>query len=192
MTSEVALIAHSKQGDQLAIAELVGRHYPASLQLARGFLRHTEDAQDAVQAAYFLAFRRLEHFRGEASFKTWITRIVVNCCLLQLREARRRVTWLRLEDRNGMQGPDMLPSHAPTPEKATWCGEISSALSAAVAKLPRHLREAYTLFEISGLSLREVASTLGLSVSATKTRLFRARAGIRMSLQPVWSGGRCR
>jgi RNA polymerase sigma-70 factor, ECF subfamily len=172
------------------MSELVGRHYPASLRLARGFLRHTEDAEDAVQAAYFLAFRHLEHFRGEASFKTWITRIVVNCCLLQLRNARRRATWVRLEDWDGMQGPNLLPSDTPTPEKAAWCVEISSALSAAVASLPRHLGEAYTLFEISGLSLREVASSLGLSVSATKTRVFRARAGIRRSLHPVWSGRR--
>jgi RNA polymerase sigma-70 factor (ECF subfamily) len=138
--------------------------------------------------AYFLALRRLETFRGEASFKTWISRIVVNCCLLQLREARRRASWVRLDDRRGNIGPTILPSHAPTPERATWSREISSAFSAAVAKLPKHLRDAYTLFEISGMSLAEVASKLELSVSATKTRVFRARAGIRRSLQPVWSG----
>ena len=189
-TSEATLIAESKQGDQRAIAELVGRHYPASLQFARGFLRHTEDAQDAVQLAYFLALRRLETFRGEASFKTWISRIVVNCCLLQLREARRRVTWVFLDDGRGTQGPRVLPSSAPSPEKAAWSSEISSAFSTAVARLPKHLREVYTMFEISGLSLVEVASELGLSVSATKTRVFRARAGIRRSLHPVWSGRR--
>ena len=192
MTSEDTLIAQSKQGDQRAIAELVGRHYPASLRFARGFLRHTEDAQDAVQMAYFMAFRRLETFRGEASFRTWISRIVVNCCLRQMREARRKRTWVRLDDRHATQGLDILPSCAPTPEKSTWCREISSAFSAAVATLPTHLREAYTLFEISGLSLAEVAFALGLSVSATKTRVFRARAGIRRSLQPVWSGRRRR
>lgn len=187
MTDEGTLIALSKQGDQRAIAELVGRHYPASLQFARGFLRHTEDAQDAVQTAYFVAFRRLETFRGEASFRTWISRIVVNCCLRKMREAGRK-TWVRLEDCYGRQGQDILPSRAPTPEKSAWCREIASAFSAALAGLPTHLREAYTLFEISGLSLGEVALTLGLSLSATKTRVFRARAGIRRSLQPVWSG----
>jgi DNA-directed RNA polymerase specialized sigma24 family protein len=61
-----------------------------------------------------------------------------------------------------------------------------------VARLPEHLREAYTLFAISGLSLREVAETLGLTISATKTRLFRARAGIRMSLEPVCALRRAR
>lgn len=140
--------------------------------------------------ACFLALRRLETFRGGASSRTWISRIAVNCCLLRLRAARRRVTWVWLDDRRGTQGPDMLPSHAPTPENATWSREISSAFSAAVSKLPKHLREAYTLFETPGLSLAEVASALGLSVSATKTRVFRARTGIRRSLQPVWSARR--
>lgn len=189
---ETGLIARSKAGDQDAIAELFRRHYAPCLRLAVGILRHAEDAQDAVQAGFFLAFRRLENFRGDASFKTWITRIVVNCCLLQLRQARKKVTWVRLEDRNGMKGPDLLPSHGPSPETFAWRSEISSAFSAAVARLPEHLREAYTLFAISGLSLREVATTLGLTVSATKTRLFRARAGIRTSLQPVWSSRHAR
>ena len=189
-TTEDLLIARSKQGDQEAMAELFHGHYAPCLRLAYGILRHGEDAQDAVQTGLFMAFRRLESFRGEASFKTWITRIVVNSCLLQLRETRRRVTWVRLEDRNGLHGPDLLPSPAATPEKIAWRREISTAFSAAVAKLPEHLREAYTLFAISGLSLREVADALGLTVSATKTRLFRARAGIRTTLQPVWSGRR--
>lgn len=186
---ETELIAKSKQGDQDSIAELFRRHYTPALGLACGILRHHDDAQDAVQAGFFLAFSRLSSFREEASFKTWITRIVVNCCLLQLREARRRVNWVRLEDRNGI---DVFPCHAPTPEKSTWCGEISSAFSTAVQKLPEHLRETYTLFTVSGMSLQEVAGTLGLTISATKTRLFRARAGIRTSLKPVWSGRRAR
>jgi RNA polymerase sigma-70 factor (ECF subfamily) len=192
VTSEAELIAQSKQGDQEAIAELFRSHYASSVRLAYSILRHPDDAQDAVQAGFFLAFRRLGDFRGEASFKTWISRIVVNCCLLQLREARRRATWVGLEGRNGTQGTELMPSQTPTPEKSAWCREISSAFFAAVARLPKHLRDTYTLFEISGLSLREVATALGLTIAATKTRLFRARAGLRISLQPVWSLRRAR
>jgi RNA polymerase sigma-70 factor (ECF subfamily) len=189
-TSESALIAESKQGNQGAIAELVGRHYPLCLRLALGFLRNNEDAQDAVQTAYSLALRRLESFRGQSSFRTWISRIVVNCCLIQLRQARRRVTWVSLDELGGAQGQDMLRSQDPTPERVAWSCEISSAVSAAVVRLPKHLRDAYTLFEISGLSVTEVASALGLSASATKMRVFRARAGVRKSLKPV-SFGMC-
>lgn len=186
--SESALIARSKQGDQAAISELFRRHHAWALQLAIGILRHQDDAEDAVQTVFFHAFRRLESFRGDASFKTWITRIVVNCCLVQLRQPRNRMTWVQLEDLNGAQGPDILPSPAATPEKSAWCGEIGAALSRAVTRLPKDLKETYTLVAISELSLEDVASSLGLTVSATKTRLFRARAGLRRSLQPFWSG----
>lgn len=183
-TSEHGLIARSRQGDEEAIAELFGRHYSRSLKQAIGILRQRDDAEDAVQVAYFLAFRQLDNFRGDASFKTWITRIVVNCCLLHIREARRRTSWVALDDHDSPLGQNMLASHSPTPENTTLSKEIAGALSVAVARLPEHLKEAYTLFTISELSLQEVAATLGLTLSATKTRLFRARAGIRTALGP--------
>ena len=186
--SEAAFIAQCKQGNKDAISELFERHYPAAMVVARGILRDREDAQDAVQAAFMVAFRRLESFRGDSSFKTWITRIVVNCCLLQLRERRNRKTRLEADGHNGEPRPEVFESRTPTPEKSAWCGEIATAWFAAVARLPKNLRDPYTLFTISEVPLEDVASTLGLTVSATKTRLFRARAGLRSSLEGVWSG----
>jgi RNA polymerase sigma-70 factor (ECF subfamily) len=118
--------------------------------------------------------------------------MVVNCCLLQIREARRRGSWVQLEGQGGQHHTDRLPSSLPTPEKYTWGREIAAALSYALARLPKHLRETYTLFTEAEMSLHEVASTMGLSLSATKTRIFRARAGLRTSLQPVWAGRRAR
>jgi RNA polymerase sigma-70 factor (ECF subfamily) len=159
-----------------------------SLNVARGILRRHEDAQDAVQVAFMMAFRRLESFRGDASFKTWITRITVNCCLFQLREKRNRVTWVQLEGRNGEYCPDLLESGRPTPEKSAWHREIATAFAAAVARLPKNLRKPYTLFAICEFSLEDVASALGLSLAATKSRVYRARAEMRASLQRVWIG----
>jgi RNA polymerase sigma-70 factor (ECF subfamily) len=185
--SEVELIA---QGDEAALTELFGRHYGPCLRLAHGILRSKDDSQDAVQAAYLQAFRHLRRFRGEASFKTWITRIVVNCCLLQLREARRRASWVQLEDLESGRGPDLLASRAPSPETATWSREIDSAFSEAFARLPKKLSDAYGLYCVSHLSLRETAAQLGLTLPATKTRLSRARAGMRQQLKPIWTGAR--
>jgi RNA polymerase sigma-70 factor (ECF subfamily) len=185
--SEIDLIAHGRQGDQAALAELFTRYYPSCLRVARGILRSNDDCQDAVQAAFLLAFRHLHRFRGDACFKTWITRIVVNCCLMQLRDARRRSSWVQLEDLCGGQGPDALASRAPSPEATTWSREIASALSEAFASLPKKLSEAYGLYASADLSLREVAAELGLTLPATKTRLSRARAGMRRHLKPIWS-----
>jgi RNA polymerase sigma-70 factor (ECF subfamily) len=185
---ELQLIADGKQGNTAALAELFGRHYPSSLRIARGILRSEDDSQDAVQVAYFSAFQHLDSFRGEACFKTWITSIVVNSCRMQLRKPGRRLTWVQLDDLPGGRGADMLACSAPTPEKVTWCGEIGSALNDAVSRLPQQLREVYLLYSHSGLSLKEVAAQLGLTVPATKTRLYRARAGVRSHLRPLCSG----
>ena len=150
-TPEHELIANSREGDADAIEELLHRHYPSSMRVARNILRQEDDAQDAVQAAYFVAFRRLDKFRGESSFKTWITRIVVNCCLLQLRDARHRLNYVQVEDWNGVQGQ---PSQASNPEQQAWSREIGSAFSTAIARLPKHLREPYTMFTVTELPCR--------------------------------------
>lgn len=179
------LIAHGKRGDRAAVAELFDRYYSSSLRVARGILRSEHDSQDAVQMAYFSAFQHLSSFRGDSCFKTWITRIVVNCCLMQLRERRRHVACVYLHDLPGGRGADILVSPAPTPEKSTWRREISSAVSRAVSRLPKPQREVYAL-SASGLAVHEIAAMLGLSVPAAKTRLFRARAGVRLHLKPMW------
>lgn len=185
-TPEGELIERSKQGDQAAIAELFGRHYSSSLRLARGILRSMDASEDAVQVAYLSAFQHLQNFREDACFKTWITRIVLNSCLVQLREPRCRFAWVTVEATRGGRGP-VLASSLPSPETMVWHKEMNSALSHAVSRLPGHLRDVYTLYLASGLPLKEVAATLGLTLPAAKTRLFRARAQMRLLLQPFLS-----
>jgi RNA polymerase sigma-70 factor (ECF subfamily) len=184
---EPELIAACKRGDRAAETELLDRHYASSFRLARGILRSEEESQDAVQSAYFSALRHIRNFRGDATFKTWITRIVINECLARLRERRRRRDWVSVDDWGLSAELNMLASAAPTPEKLTLCQEIASALSDAASILPKPLRDVFALCAFSGLSLEEAATALGLTVGATKTRLFRANARMRSHLQHVWS-----
>jgi RNA polymerase sigma-70 factor (ECF subfamily) len=184
---ETELLKRSKRADPEAMGELFRRHYGYSIRVATGILRQPDDAQDAVQVAYFTAFRSLRKFRGDSSFKTWMTRIVVNCCLLRLRDARRQLNPTPIDSRDAIRKTEQLPSNAPSPETSAWSRELNAALSTALSKLPSHLREPYMMFAIAGLSLQEVADATGLSVSGAKTRLFRARAGLRKSLAPVWA-----
>ena len=134
---EPELIDACKLGDSAAGAELLDRHYASSLRLARGILRSEEESQDAVQSAYVSALRHICKFRGDATFKTWITRIVMNECLARLRERGRRRDWVSLDDRSRIAERTMLASEAPTPEKLTLCQEIATALSNAAASLPK-------------------------------------------------------
>jgi RNA polymerase sigma-70 factor (ECF subfamily) len=157
--------------------ELFARHYKSSFQTALGILRSSEDSQDAVQSAYCSAFRNFHKFRGESSFKTWITRIVVNCCLMQLRERRTRPQ--RALD-------DLLPvleSHAPTPDVLCYQAELRSVHMKAVARLPKTLRDVYTASEICGVAFPEVVEQMGLTTAAAKSRLLRARRSVEHAVQ---------
>jgi RNA polymerase sigma-70 factor (ECF subfamily) len=184
---EPELIAACKRGDKAAGTELLGRHYGSSLRLARGILRSEEESQDAVQSACYSALRHIRNFREDATFKTWITRIVMNECLARLRERGRRRDWVSLDDQSRSAELIMIASADPTPEKLTLCQEIATALSDAAASLPKSLRDVFALCALSGLSLEEAATALGLTIGATKTRLFRAHARMRSHLRPMWS-----
>src|SRR5580692_10035098 len=138
---ELELIAHSRQGDQAAISELFQRHYSLCLRLARGILRSEDESQDAVQSAYVSAFQHFVDFRGESSFRTWISRIVINRCMVQRRTPWRRAAWIYLDELPTGRGSESLACHAPTPEKSAYSKEINSALTQAVSRLPGNLRE---------------------------------------------------
>ena len=184
--SESELIAESRNGHGEAMAELFRRHYPSSVAVARRMLPAQEDFLDAVQSAYLSAFQNFNSFRGDASFKTWVTRIVLNHCLMCLREPRRHRVAMSLDDPGFGGNPPVVPEHAPTPEDLALRSEISRAVAEAAARLPKPLSDVFTRCGLSGLSIRDAAQALGLTVAATKTRLFRARALMRQRLQTVF------
>jgi len=142
------------QGD--AINELFAQHYGVSLRTAYRILRSKEDAEDAVQTAYCAAFRNFNNFRGESTFKTWITRIVVNSCLIQLRE-RRAKRQVSLDDIQ-----PALESHALTPEKLCYQRELQAAHTKAASRLPQILRDIYGPCLIADIAFPTVAHHLGV------------------------------
>src|SRR5690242_12581599 len=159
--------------------ELFAQHYKASLRTAHRILRSKEDSEDAVQTAYCAAYQNFHTFRGESSFKTWITRIVVNCCLMHLRErrARRHVAFDDLQF--------ILESHAITPEALCYMRELQAAHTKAASRLPQHLKDVYAPCLIAGMACPTVAHHLGLTTNAAKSRLFRARRKVEHALQSI-------
>src|SRR5580700_5457435 len=115
-TPEPQLAGAARNGNREAIAELFRRHYPHSIAVARRILPAQEEFLDAVQSAYLSAFRNFHSFRGDASFKTWITRIVLNQCLMRLREPRRRRATLSLDLLGGNGAPPIIAVDSRTPE----------------------------------------------------------------------------
>jgi RNA polymerase sigma-70 factor, ECF subfamily len=181
---ESELLTDSRNGDREAMAELFRRYYPSSIRIARSVLRSEDDCLDVVQSAYLSAFQKFDSFREEASFKTWLTRIVVNQCLMHIRHsARRRL--VSLDNPGCGQAPWPAPDRSPNPEDLASTAEIGKALTDAAARLPKHLRDVFTRCSVTELSLQDTAQALGLTVANTKTRLFRARSRMRFELRAL-------
>jgi RNA polymerase sigma-70 factor (ECF subfamily) len=185
---EAELVGDARNGNREAMAELFRREYPHSIAVARRMLPAQEEFLDAVQSAYLSAFRNFQSFRAEASFKTWITRIVLNQCMMRLREPYRRRIILGLDEPVPGGTLSTMAVDSRTPEDFALRAEIESALADAVAKLPTALRDVFTRCTVFGLPIRDTAGALGLTVNATKTRLFRARTQLRRKLRRTFTG----
>ena len=184
--SEHHLVAEGQAGNAAAIGELFERYQSSSLKLARRILMNECEAEDAVQSAYCSAFAHFEDFRREASFKTWLQRIVVNCCLITLRQRWHRIsietthylTTAKLED---------FSSPVQSPEKAAWSSQVTAAHERAIAQLPAIMRRAYLLYAHAELPIAQIAIELGLTLPAAKSRVFRARNTVRLLVEQMWS-----
>lgn len=177
------LIRMAQSGNSSAFSELTQRNYALSLRLAISILRDREEAEDEVQNAYWKAFRHIGQFHFDSKFSTWITRIVVNQCLMRLRSARR-ASWLYIDDsRIGEdRGTLDLTDPAQTPETQVGTRELSALLQREIRRIPPLLRKVFELREMDELPMPEVAERLGISIAAAKSRLLRARAELRERL----------
>src|SRR6202167_3251096 len=179
------LVAAAKGGDDLAFETIVKRDRQRILGLALRYTRSLEDAEDIVQQTFQGAFIHLLGFEGRSSFSTWLTSIPINQALILLRK-RRALRELPLDQSGSDEGitPALqIADASPDPEASYLQGERARILSAAVEELSPGMQRAIELQELGELTTRETAQHMGLSVSAVKTRLFRARRSLAESLR---------
>jgi RNA polymerase sigma-70 factor (ECF subfamily) len=182
--SDLALVRLTREGDADAFGELVNRHYRRCVDLATLYVRNHWDAEDQVQIALSKAHARLEQFQGEAEFVTWLSRIVVNECLMFLR-IRRRARFVYLDDNSRQPDapPVELPACGPDPEGELAFGELKQVLRREIRRVPPRFRNVLMLRDIQELGMTEVAEALQISVPAAKSRLLRARTELRSRLK---------
>lgn len=177
------LVVLAQGGYDPAFAELVRRHQSSCLKLAMSILRDRSDAEDEVQNAFWKAFEHLGQFQRDARFSTWLTRIVVNQCLMRLRQTRR-AKFLYLDD--AMIGDEVgtleLPAPEQTPEQELGKQEVANLLRKEIRRIPPLLRNVFLLRDVQQLPMPDVAKQLGISVAAAKSRLLRARLELRSRL----------
>jgi len=177
------LVTRSQAGDQVAFAELVRRHRPGCLKQALSILKDKQDAEDEVQNALWKAFEHINQFQQDSKFSTWLTRIVVNQCLMRLRQ-QRRARLFYMDDTVGEDAIQFeLPDESSSPEETVAEAELGGVIRGEVRRIPPLLRNVFLLRDIQELPMPEVANKLGISVAAAKSRLLRARAELRSRLE---------
>jgi RNA polymerase sigma-70 factor (ECF subfamily) len=177
LEEEVGWIAESLGGDQRAFARLVERYTGAVYNLCYRMLANPQDAEDATQEIFVRAYTRLSSFDQGRRFSTWLLSIASNYCIDRLR--RRRFAWLTLDD-----VAFWLPSGAAGPERSALRGERDDVVQRALQQLPEQYRLVTLLRYWHDMSYDEIAAQTGLSESALKTRLHRARKMLGELLAP--------
>jgi RNA polymerase sigma-70 factor (ECF subfamily) len=170
---DAGLIAAWRRGDEAAAAELVRRHAQALaryLSAAGG----GEDVEDLVQEALFRAFRRIDTFKGSASFRTWLLTIGSNA-LTDLRRRRARRPVVALEDRD-------VVDEAGDPFDATVGRDLLERLEEAVQKLPEMQRDVFLLRAQQGMGYDDIAESLATSVGAARVHYHHAVKRLKQAL----------
>jgi RNA polymerase sigma-70 factor, ECF subfamily len=179
-----------RRGEDVAYEQLVRAETGHLLAVARRILRNEQDAQDAVQQAFFSAFRALSRFNGACRLTTWLHRIVTNAALMKLRahghwheESIEDLLPRFLED-----GHHVRPfSEWNLPADARLLRQESAAsVRAAIDRLPDRYRTVLLLRDIEDIDTAEVAAMLGVTPNAVKVRLHRARQALVTELEPVF------
>ena len=173
------LVNRAKSGERQAFDELVRRTHADAFGLALRLTGNEQDARDVVQDAYLRAYKGLSRFRGEARFSTWLYRIVANC-------ASSHTTKKRRHRHDELPDEALLTETRPDNDPALRADFVAlrDELEAAIQTLPQRLRAVVVLRDGYGLSHEAIAAELGISVSATKVRLHRARRRLREQLFP--------
>ena len=184
-SSEPRLLERARSGDHCAFGELSERCRAPLLSIARRILRDESDAQDSVQDSLLNAFVSLGRFDGRSTFLTWATRITINCCLMRLR-SRRKHYERRVDADVTEEEYKEIGCAALNPEQATTRDEEKRLLHLAIAALPETLRTVVEIKELQERSMKEAASLLGISLTAAKSRLFRAKGLLKRRLSSEW------
>jgi RNA polymerase sigma-70 factor (ECF subfamily) len=178
------LVEICQRGNKAVFAELIRRHQTTAMKVALSILRDPSNAEDEVQNSLCKAYEHIGQFQQEAKFSTWLTRIVVNQCLMRLRQ-ERRAKFIYVD---GLQASDEsitfeLRDTRQSAEAQLGQEEVAAVLYQEIWKTPPLLRTVFLLRDVQQRPMGEVAAELGISVAAAKSRLLRARAELRSRMR---------
>ena len=178
-----------RHGDRHEFARLVDAYSGPLYRLALKMLGNAPDAEDALQNTFLKAFQHLDAFEGRSSLSTWLYRIASNEALMLLRKRRPETNFSDIkseDDADQNIDPVDFTDWCCLPEEELLSAEARTTLDRAIQHLPETLRIVFVLRDIEGLSIQETSQVLGLSETAVKTRLLRARLRLREEISSYY------
>src|SRR5437879_622767 len=170
------LVRAAQKGGMAAFEELVARHRDKIYARALSMMRNDQEAIDLSQEAWVKGWQRWRQFQGESSFGTWLTRIVINLCLDQLRKQKRQRTEsieAMSEESGGVER--QMPVVTVNPTAGLERGELRQRIDRALGQLSYEHRTVLVLHEFQEMEYKEIAKTMGCSIGTVMSRLFYAR-----------------
>lgn len=169
-TADRADAERAVKGDTVAFERIYRRHVARIHSLCTRMMG-AEEADDACQEVFVRAWRKLDHFRGEAALGTWLYRLAVNLILGRRETLGRR--WARTDARD--------PTDLPIPVRSVRV-DLRVDFETAIARLPDGARKVFVLHDVEGYTHEEIADLLGVTTGTTKSQLHRARMTLRQHL----------
>jgi len=175
-TDDPTLVRAAQRGDMAAFEELVVRHRDKIYARALTMMRNEEEAIDLSQEAWVKGWQRLKQFQGEASFGTWMTRIVINLCLDQLRKQKRqRAESIEEIDEESGGVERQMPVVTVNPTAGLERQELRQRIDQALNQLSYEHRTVLVLHQFEEMEYKQIARTMGCSIGTVMSRLFYAR-----------------
>jgi RNA polymerase sigma-70 factor, ECF subfamily len=173
---DARLVRAAQQGDLDSFEELVARHRDKLYARAFSMMRNEEDAIDLSQEAWVKGWQRLKQFQGDSSFSTWMTRIVINLCLDELRKQKRRpVDSIEALDEESGGVERQMPVVTVNPTERLERGELRQRIDDGLARLSHEHRTVLVLHEFEQMEYKEIAKAMECSIGTVMSRLFYAR-----------------
>jgi RNA polymerase sigma-70 factor, ECF subfamily len=174
LDDDFSLIQRFIEGDESTFRTLVQRHKDKIRNIIYLTLNSSDSVDDIAQDVLITTYKNLKSFRFESQFSTWLYRITVNKCKDHLRKVKIRSIFTPIQD------GDDHPVYIPSMEHK----DISEIVNKAISKLPEKLRIPLLLKDIEGLSYQEISEAVTCEIGTVKSRIFRAREGLRELLKP--------
>ncbi len=173
LDDDFSLIQRFIEGDEFCFATLVQRHKEKVRNIIYVTLSNTDNVDDIAQEVFITVYKSLKHFRFESQFTTWLYRITVNKCKDHLRKVKIRSIFTPIREEFEYRD-----------ESNTSYSDVPEIMQKAIKKLPEKLRTPLLLKDIEGLSYQEIAEAVQCEIGTVKSRIFRAREGLKTILKP--------